>query len=80
MQKLSLNGEWILEKSVDSKKIKANVPGCVHTDLLAAGEIGDPFYRDNEKDIMWIGETDWDYSREFQVEADILKKDKILLK
>jgi len=34
------------------------VPGCIHTDLLAAGKIADPFYRDNEKDVQWVGETD----------------------
>ncbi|MEJ6949963.1 beta-mannosidase [Natronospora cellulosivora (SeqCode)] len=80
MQKITLNGKWILEKSVDSKKYQASVPGCVHTDLLAAGEIEEPFYRDNEKNIMWIGESDWDYSREFEITADLLKKDKVLLK
>ncbi|MFW5981486.1 MAG: glycosyl hydrolase 2 galactose-binding domain-containing protein, partial [bacterium] len=80
MQKIILNGEWLLEKSVDSKKYQANVPGCVHTDLIAAGEIKRPFYRDNEKDIMWIGETDWYYSREFKIPADILERDKVILK
>ncbi len=33
----------------------ANVPGSVQTDLLAAGAIGDPFYRDNEAGLQWIG-------------------------
>ena len=80
MQKLTLNGEWNLEKASDSKKYQARVPGCVHTDLLAAGEIEQPFYRDNEKDIMWIGETGWIYSKEFEISADLLKKDKVLLK
>ena len=27
----------------------APVPGCVHTDLLAAGLIGDPYLDDNEE-------------------------------
>ena len=30
------------------------MPGCVHTDLFAAGKIADPFFRLNEKDQQWI--------------------------
>lgn len=40
----------------------ARVPGSVQTDLLAAGIIGDPFYRDNETRLQWIGLADWQYS------------------
>ena len=39
----------------------ATVPGCVHTDLLAAGKIPDPFYGSTEHDLQWIGERDWEY-------------------
>ncbi len=37
------------------KTIAATVPGEVHTDLLAAGEIPDPFDGDNESALAWIG-------------------------
>ncbi|MFP4015829.1 MAG: beta-mannosidase [Halanaerobiales bacterium] len=80
MKTISLNGEWILNKTGEEEKISAYVPGCVHTDLLSEGKIDEPFYRDNEKDIMWIGETDWDYYREFEIEKELLKSDKIILK
>jgi len=33
----------------------------VHADLLTAGVIDDPYYRDNEARVQWIGETDWTY-------------------
>ncbi|WP_426504075.1 glycoside hydrolase family 2 protein [Dactylosporangium sp. McL0621] len=39
----------------------ATVPGCVHTDLLAAGAIPDPFLDDNEERLHWIGRTAWEY-------------------
>lgn len=39
----------------------ATVPGVVPTDLLAAGLIPDPFYRDNESHLQWMGLTDWEY-------------------
>lgn len=45
--------------------IPAAVPGEVHTDLLAAGKIPDPFDGDNETHLQWIGRTDWVYSLTF---------------
>src|SRR3984957_4000012 len=39
----------------------AQVPGVVQTDLLNNGLIPDPFYRDNETKLQWIGLTDWEY-------------------
>jgi beta-mannosidase len=53
--------------------IAATVPGVVHTDLLAAGLIPDPFDGANEATLTWIGWTDWEYRKEFEfalAEAD----------
>src|SRR6267154_90588 len=50
----------------------ASVPGCVHTDLLNNKLIDDPFYRDNEKKLQWIGKTDWEYQTTFNVTAEML--------
>ena len=41
------------------------MPGCVHTDLLAAGLIPDPLLHRNEELLGWIGEADWTYSTRF---------------
>jgi beta-mannosidase len=41
--------------------IPATVPGCVHTDLLAAGLIPDPYIDENERALQWIGRVDWRY-------------------
>ena len=46
MIELSLNGAWQLQQADGDLRAPATVPGCVHTDLLAAGLIPDPFYRD----------------------------------
>ena len=48
-RRLNLGGEWQVSQAGKNDWIPATVPGCVHTDLLAAGKIPDPFYRDNEK-------------------------------
>ncbi|MGU3644153.1 glycoside hydrolase family 2 protein [Microbacterium sp. C23T] len=45
--------------------VTAAVPGCVHTDLLAAGLIPDPFLDDNESALAWIGLVDWTYATTF---------------
>ncbi|WBB72401.1 glycoside hydrolase family 2 protein [Micromonospora sp. WMMD1128] len=45
--------------------VPATVPGCVHTDLLAAGLIPDPYLDDNENRLTWIGRTDWVYRTTF---------------
>ncbi|KXK63205.1 beta-mannosidase [Micromonospora rosaria] len=43
------------------REVPASVPGCVHTDLLTAGLIPDPYLDDNEVGLSWIGRTDWVY-------------------
>lgn len=43
------------------RRILATVPGCVHTDLLAAGLIADPWHGLAESDQHWIGHSDWTY-------------------
>src|SRR5579859_7734369 len=45
----------------------AEVPGCVQTDLLVNKIIPEPFYRDNEKSLQWIGQEDWQYQMSFDV-------------
>src|SRR5580704_715440 len=50
----------------------AQVPGVVHTDLLRNNLISDPFDRDNEFRLQWIGLTDWEYQTTFQVDAAAL--------
>ncbi|WP_246486778.1 glycoside hydrolase family 2 protein [Kribbella qitaiheensis] len=50
--------------------VPATVPGEVHTDLLAAGVIPDPFDGDNEGKLFWIGRTSWSYRTVFDWEAD----------
>jgi beta-mannosidase len=50
--------------------IPAEVPGSIHTDLLSAGLIPDPFSDDHERLVAWIGSTDWRYRTSFEWTAD----------
>jgi beta-mannosidase len=45
------------------------VPGDVHSALLAAGIISDPYWRDVETSLDWIHERDWTATKVFNLEA-----------
>lgn len=45
--------------------IPAAVPGTVHTDLLSAGLIPDPYLDLNEITVDWVGRCDWQYETRF---------------
>ncbi|WP_424681398.1 beta-mannosidase [Frateuria sp. YIM B11624] len=54
--------------------LPANVPGTVQTDLMAAGLASDPFLRDNEAAIQWVGLSDWVYRTSFTVDEATLAR------
>ena len=76
MRVQTLTGEWEFRQAdaeVGSGEwLPAQVPGGVHTDLMAAERIPDPFVADNEKQVMWVAEGDWEYRRTFSVDANVL--------
>ncbi|MFI8081746.1 glycoside hydrolase family 2 protein [Kitasatospora sp. NPDC086009] len=55
-----LDQGWALHHA--GSRLPAAVPGCVHTDLLAAGLIPDPFLEANETDVAWVSRQDWTYT------------------
>ncbi len=56
-----LESNWTFKAVNDSTWYPATVPGVVHTDLHANHLIPDPMYGNNEQELQWIGETDWEY-------------------
>ncbi|HEX8776774.1 MAG TPA: glycoside hydrolase family 2 protein, partial [Rhodanobacter sp.] len=54
--------------------LPAKVPGTVQTDLLAAKLVPDPYWRDNEAKIQWVGLADWQYRSTFTVDAATLAR------
>ncbi len=81
MKLQSLNGAWTLEIPGSAfPETKATVPGSVYHDLLSAGLIPDPFYRDNELDALKIMEYDFIYSRDFSAGKELLACDEVLLR
>ena len=72
--KFPLDGDWQLRQVGQEAWHPARVPGCVHLDLMAAGLIPDPFYRDNELRVQWVEKEDWEYRKEFTVAFSVSSK------
>ena len=86
MKTISLNGAWTLDV-LDSDSgalvfpdVPATVPGSVYHDLLTAGRIDDPFWRDNETEALKLMDHAFVYSRIFDVPAAALSCDRVLLR
>lgn len=79
MLKIDLNGIWELHLCGDEKRIPARIPGSVYSALLEAGEMDDPYYRDNELKALELIKQDFCFSREFSVDAVFLNSREILL-
>jgi len=71
VQKLA-SSSWKFRDCSGTAWLPAMVPGCVHTDLLAAKAIPDPFWGTNELRLQWIEERDWEYRAEFVVRPGML--------
>ncbi|WP_370136322.1 glycoside hydrolase family 2 protein [Alteromonas sp.] len=76
---LSLNGEWEFRQAGTELWHKATVPGCNFTDLMTAGLIDDPFYRDNESKLQWIEKEDWQYRKTVVLDDTFLSAPRIQL-
>ena len=75
---------WQVKNANGSIAIDGIVPGEVHTDLMRAGILGDPYYRFNDfasflfrfviSSYEWVGRDTWTYSRVFTVDYDLTGK------
>ena len=81
MKKLSLNGAWTLEIPGSAfGAVPSTVPGSVYHDLLSAGCIEDPFWRDNETDALKLMDNEFVYTRRFDADAELLASERVLLR
>jgi beta-mannosidase len=67
IHRISIHTGWQFREAGKDTWHPATVPGSVHTDLLNNKLIEDPFYRDNEQKLQWIGKTNWEYQTTFNV-------------
>ena len=70
-----LDGNWTLRRA-DAESpddtIAFPVPGDVHSALLAADQLPDPYYRDNELAVDWVNQSGWIIERSFDIKPDTL--------
>lgn len=78
-QEIELNEEWTFRQVGKTEWHRATVPGTVHTDLMAAGIIEDPFYRNNELDVQWVDKEDWEYKTTFSLTRSQLSQSNLTL-
>jgi len=67
-----LHSGWSFLEPSTSRYLAAEVPGCIHTDLLRHKLIPDPFWGSNEAGLQWIEEKDWRYRCEFDAQPEWL--------
>ncbi len=60
-----LDGGWKFRRAGTKEWFPARVPGTVHLDLMRNNMIPDPYLRDNESKLQWIGEVGWEYMKTF---------------
>ena len=64
---LDLSGQWDLSDDTGQYTAPMSLPGDGITALHDAGVIPDPYWRQNEYDLRWIGERDWVLTRTFDL-------------
>lgn len=86
MIKQHLHENWTIQAVGDTSEVPpplrglalpARVPGCVHTDLMRAGKIDDPYVGRNEFATRSIGHTDWEYRTTFDADPNLFDHERI---
>lgn len=62
---ISLGAGWTVSRIGGDEKVAMDFPGDIHSALLGAGVIEDPYWRDREVSLDWVHESEWLAEREF---------------
>ncbi len=82
----TLNGEWNLKIMgndaglLPEDGIRAQIPGSVYSALLEAGQIPDPYYRDNELKLLPLMDNDFSFETTFTPEEALFACDRVVLR
>ncbi len=77
-----LSGVWRLSNATNEtvEVCPIEVPGGVHSALLAAGLMKDPYWGRNEIETQWVAKEDWTVSRVFDVSPEMLAHARVVLR
>ena len=82
MKEICLNGEWNLVATrveennyaiADGSSFSMSIPGSVQDALIDQAIVPDPYYGCNELETLFIGRSDWNISRSFDLAYDASK-------
>jgi beta-mannosidase len=73
------SSNWNFRKITDINWLSAKVPGTVHTDLYDNKIIPNPFFGDNEKQLQWIENEDWEYQTTFSISKEEINNENCIL-
>ncbi len=77
---LDLRGDmWTMEQEGGAQSVPAIVPGSTYTNLLRAGKIPDPFFRENNGADQWVAKHNWIFHREFDADKSLLARQHVEL-
>jgi beta-mannosidase len=65
--KIDLCSDWAIRRDGETQALAVNFPADIHSVLLAADRIEDPYWRDNETSLDWIHESEWIATRPFDM-------------
>ena len=71
ISRVDLGGTWHVSSLPGHEAIAATVPGCVHTDLLAAGKIADPYSATTNGACSGSAKAIWIYRRSLRGPAEL---------
>src|SRR5690625_1309218 len=74
---LVLDNNWQFKESSATDWLPAQVPGCVHTDLIKNEQISEPFDVKSELDHQGIDNKDGEYTANFTVSDELLTESNI---
>lgn len=91
MRKILLDSNWKMKRVEEpaweagatvepvSEYIPATVPGSVYCDLLAAGKMEDPYWKDNEDAARKLMDCDYEYVTTFVADEDLMNCTEVVL-
>ncbi|MFW6360315.1 MAG: beta-mannosidase [Spirochaetota bacterium] len=79
MRTLTLENNWKLVRTSNRKEFACSLPADNLTVLNAAGVVPDPYYADNELLVQWVGEEDWIFSTDVELDDDFIRHSQLFL-
>ncbi len=76
---MEYTSKWQFRQLGDTTWLPAQVPGVVQLDLLKNGIIDDPYRNNNELELSWIEDENWEYHSTWNVDKELLSNDHIEL-